>query len=105
MSDFVHLHNHSDYSLLDGAQSVKALIDTMSDLNMGSVGITEHGNLFSMLPFYKAAKKAGIKPIIGCEVYVAQGDHLEKSSDRASGWGYNHLVLLVQNQTGLKNLT
>ena len=105
MSDFVHLHNHSDYSLLDGAQSVKALIDAMSDLNMGSVGITEHGNLFSMLPFYKAAKKAGIKPIIGCEVYVARGDHLDKTSTRASGWGYNHLVLLAQNQTGLKNLT
>ncbi|MCH7520247.1 MAG: DNA polymerase III subunit alpha [Candidatus Marinimicrobia bacterium] len=104
MSDFVHLHNHSDFSLLDGAQSVDTLINTIGDLKMDTVGITEHGNLFSMLPFYKAAQKAGIKPIIGCEVYVARGDHTEKQSDRSTGWGYNHLVLLAMNPAGLRNL-
>ena len=105
MADFVHLHNHTDYSLLDGAQSVQTLIDTMGDLKMDSVGVTEHGNLFSMLPFYKAAQKAGIKPIIGCEVYVARGSHTERSATRETGWGYNHLILLAQNNTGLRNLT
>jgi len=104
MADFVHLHNHSDFSLLDGAQSVNLLVDTVSDLKMDTVGITEHGNLFSMLPFYKAARKAGVKPILGCEVYVAQGDHLEKQSTRETGWGYNHLVLLAQDNLGLHNL-
>ena len=104
MSDFVHLHNHTDYSLLDGAQSVNTLVDTISDLKMSSVGITEHGNLFSMLPFYMAASKAGVKPILGCEVYVSKGSHTERKSTRESGWGYNHLVLLAKNQIGLKNL-
>ena len=65
MSDFVHLHNHTDFSLLDGAQSVNTLVDTIADLKMNSVGITEHGNLFSMLPLYKAALKAGVRPILG----------------------------------------
>jgi DNA polymerase-3 subunit alpha len=104
MSDFVHLHNHTDFSLLDGAQSVNTLIDTISDLKMSSVGITEHGNLFSMLPLYKAAQKAGVKPILGCEVYVSKGSHTERKSTRETGWGYNHLVLLAKNQIGLNNL-
>ncbi|MEE9161671.1 MAG: PHP domain-containing protein, partial [Candidatus Neomarinimicrobiota bacterium] len=104
MTDFVHLHNHSDHSLLDGAQTVDTLIDTISELKMGSVAITEHGNLFSMVPFYKAARKAGIRPIIGCEAYIARGDRREQQATRGTGWGYNHLVLLAQNQTGLRNL-
>ncbi|UCD37934.1 MAG: DNA polymerase III subunit alpha [Fidelibacterota bacterium] len=104
MRDFVHLHNHSDFSLLDGAQTIETIIDTLGDLKMDRVGITEHGNLFSLLPFYKAAVKAGIKPIIGCEAYVAKGDHREKQATRQSGWGYHHLVLLAQNDTGLSNL-
>ena len=104
MADFVHLHNHSDFSLLDGAQSVNTIINTLSDLKMDRVAITEHGNLFSMLPFYLAAVKAGIKPIIGCEAYVAKGDHRDKQATRGTGWGYHHLVLLAQNETGLRNL-
>lgn len=104
MTDFVHLHNHSDFSLLDGAQSVETIINTLGDLKMDRVAITEHGNLFSLLPFYKAAVKAGIKPIIGCEAYIAKGDHRSKQATRESGWGYHHLVLLAQNEIGLRNL-
>lgn len=103
-SEFVHLHNHTDYSLLDGAQRVPTLIDTVSDLNMDAVAVTEHGNMFSAVAFYKAAKAAGVKPIIGCEAYVAQGDRFDKTPKRDGGWGNNHLVLLAQNYTGYKNL-
>ncbi|MFB0515306.1 MAG: DNA polymerase III subunit alpha [Candidatus Neomarinimicrobiota bacterium] len=104
MTDFVHLHNHSDFSLLDGAQTVNTIIDTVGELKMDRVAITEHGNLFSMLPFYKAAVRAGIRPIIGCEVYVAKGDHRERQSTRQTGWGYHHLILLAKDQAGLRNL-
>ncbi|MFC1583149.1 PHP domain-containing protein, partial [Candidatus Neomarinimicrobiota bacterium] len=95
MTEFVHLHNHSDFSLLDGAQTVESVINTLGDLGMDRVAITEHGNLFSMVPFYKAAVSAGIKPIIGIEAYVAKGDHQERQSTRETGWGYHHLVLLA----------
>ncbi|MBH09801.1 MAG: DNA polymerase III subunit alpha [Candidatus Marinimicrobia bacterium] len=103
-SEFVHLHNHSDYSLLDGAQRVDQLINTIDDLNMDSVALTEHGNLFSVIPFYNQAKDSGVKPIIGCEVYVAIGSRFDKKSKADSGWGNNHLVLLAQNYMGYKNL-
>jgi DNA polymerase-3 subunit alpha len=103
-SEFVHLHNHSDYSLLDGAQKVSQLVDTIDDLKMDSVALTEHGNMFSVLPYYKAAKKAGIKPIIGCEIYVAVGSRFDKKTTSEHGWGNNHLILLAQNYTGYKNL-
>ena len=103
-SEFVHLHNHSDYSLLDGAQTVQTLVNTIDDLNMDSVALTEHGNLFSVIPYYKSAKKAGVKPIIGCETYVAVGSRFEKKARSDGGWGNNHLVLLAQNYTGYQNL-
>ena len=103
-SEFVHLHNHSDYSLLDGAQRVDQLIDTISDLNMDSVALTEHGNMFSVVPYYKQAKKTGIKPIIGCEIYVATGSRFEKKLQPQGGWGNNHLILLAQNYEGYINL-
>ena len=103
-SEFVHLHNHTDYSLLDGAQSVSTVINTMTDLSMDTVAITEHGNMFSAISFYKAAKDVGIKPILGCEIYVAQGDRFDKTPKRDGGWGNNHLVLLAQNYTGYRNL-
>ena len=77
-SEFVHLHNHSDYSLLDGAQKVNQLVNTIDDLSMDSLALTEHGNMFSVVPFYKQAKTAGIKPIIGCETYVAVGSRHNK---------------------------
>ena len=103
-SEFVHLHNHSDYSLLDGAQKIDQLVNTIDDLNMDAVALTEHGNMFSVLPYYKQAKKAGIKPIIGCEIYVAVGSRFEKKARSDGGWGNNHLILLAQNFTGYKNL-
>ena len=103
-SEFVHLHNHSDYSLLDGAQKIDQLVNTIDDLNMDSVALTEHGNMFSVLPYYKEAKKAGIKPIIGCEIYVAVGSRFEKKTRAEGGWGNNHLILLAQNYIGYKNL-
>ena len=103
-SEFVHLHNHSDYSLLDGAQRIDQLVNTIDDLNMDSVALTEHGNMFSVVPYYNRAKKAGIKPIIGCEIYVATGSRFEKKTTVEGGWGNNHLILLAQNYTGYKNL-
>ena len=103
-SEFVHLHNHSDYSLLDGAQTVQTLVNTIDDLNMDSVALTEHGNLFSVIPYYKAAQKAVVKPIIGCETYVAVGSRFDKKARSDGGWGNNHLVLLAQNYKGYQNL-
>ena len=103
-SEFVHLHNHSDYSLLDGAQRIDQLVNTIDDLNMDSVALTEHGNMFSVVPYYKQAKKAGIKPIIGCEIYVATGSRFDKHQRPGGGWGNNHLILLAQNFNGYKNL-
>ena len=86
-SEFVHLHNHSDYSLLDGAQTVQTLVNTIDDIGMDSVALTEHGNMFSVIPYYKSAKKAGVKPIIGCEVYVAVGSRFDKKTTAEGGWG------------------
>ena len=103
-SEFVHLHNHSDYSLLDGAQRIDQLVNTVDDLKMDSVALTEHGNMFSVVPYYQKAKKAGIKPIIGCEAYVAVGSRFDKQARAEGGWGNNHLILLAQNYTGYKNL-
>ena len=107
MSDFIHLHNHSDYSLLDAAQTVDRMCSRVYDLGMDSIAITEHGNLFSMIPFYKEARQAGIKPIIGCEIYVAVNKHTDKKQvidHTGKKWGYHHLVLLAMNQQGYKNL-
>jgi len=101
---FIHLHNHSDYSLLDGAQNVNVFVETAKELGMNAIALTEHGNMFSVLAFYRAAKKAGVKPIIGCEVYVAVGSRFDKKPKQHRGWGNNHLVLLAQNETGYKNL-
>ena len=106
MSEFIHLHNHTDYSLLDAAQSIDMMCDRLSDIGMDTIAVTEHGNLFSLIPFYKNAINNGIKPILGCEVYVAQGKHTDRHIDRNSKkWNYHHLLLLVQNEIGLKNLT
>jgi len=102
MSDvpFVHLHCHTDYSLLDGACEISRLMDVVSAQNMPAVAMTDHGNLFGAVEFYNAAKARGIHPVIGCEVYVAQQDHKVKSDSNR----YNHLVLLCENQEGYRNL-
>ena len=105
--DFVHLHNHTDFSLLDAAQSVDQMCNRLTDLKMDTIAVTEHGNLFSMIPFYKKALKQGIKPILGCEIYVSVGDHTERmlnKDPKGRKWNYHHLVLLCMNETGYKNL-
>ncbi|OPX19531.1 MAG: DNA polymerase III subunit alpha [Desulfobacca sp. 4484_104] len=101
-SEFVHLHVHTAYSLLDGAIRLDDLIRQAQQFEMPAVAITDHGNLFGVLEFYSKAQKAGIKPIIGCELYVAPKSRLDKS---AKGKGDNyHLVVLAENQTGYHNL-
>ena len=100
---FVHLHCHSDFSLLDGASSVEALVAKAKELGMPALALTDHGNMFGILKFYKECKKQGIKPIVGCEFYVAPGSRTEKSGSEKSA-RYYHLVLLAKNQDGYKNL-
>ncbi|MEI6246367.1 MAG: PHP domain-containing protein, partial [Acidobacteriota bacterium] len=101
MSDFVHLHLHTEYSLLDGACRIGELLDKVSELNMPAVAVTEHGNMFSSVAFHDAAKKRGVKAILGCEVYVAPGDRRDKSG--TPGETANHLVLLAETQEGYHN--
>jgi len=103
---FVHLHLHSHFSLLDSAVKLDLLVRQVSELGMGSVAVTDHGNLFGAYEFYSLARKAGVKPILGCEVYVAPGDRREKSSSGQGGRKpYHHLVLLAENQSGWRNLS
>src|SRR6186997_829929 len=102
MSDFVHLHLHSEYSLLDGACRVEELLDKAVELKMPAVAITEHGNMFSSIIFHDQARKRGINPILGCEVYVAPGDRRTKSG--TPGETANHLVLLASTREGYHNL-
>ena len=97
---FVHLHCHTDYSLLDGACEISKLMDLVAEQKMPAVAMTDHGNLFGAVQFYNSAKAKGIHPVIGCEVYVSQEGHKTRSrTDR-----YNHLVLLCENQDGYRNL-
>ena len=97
---FVHLHCHTDYSLLDGACEISQLMDAVAAQKMPAVAMTDHGNLFGAVQFYNTAKAKGIHPVIGCEVYVSQQGHKTRSeNDR-----YNHLVLLCENQEGYRNL-
>src|SRR3974390_3216251 len=102
MSDkpFVHLHCHSDYSLLDGACEISRLMATVEREKMPAIALTDHGNLFGAVEFYTKAKEKGIHPVIGCEVYVAQQDRTIKNETNR----YNHLVLLCENQEGYRNL-
>ncbi len=102
MPDFVHLHLHSEYSLLDGACRIEELLDRAVELKMPAVAITEHGNMFSSVVFHDQARKRGLNPILGCEVYVAPGDRRTKSG--TPGETANHLVLLAQNKLGYHNL-
>src|SRR5579884_2413556 len=101
-TDFVHLHLHSEYSLLDGACRIDDIIRKASDLNMGAVGLTDHGVMYGSMEFYAKCKKAGIKPIVGCEVYVATRARHQRESHKLDG--SHHLVLLARNETGYKNL-
>ena len=101
---FVHLHSHTEYSLLDGSNKVRAYAERVKELGMNAAAITDHGNMYGVIEFYLACQDAGIKPIIGCEVYVAPGSRFDREigdhSDR-----YYHLILLAENETGYQNLS
>ncbi len=103
MGDFVHLHVHTEYSLLDGAARIDKLLDRTSELGQRAVAITDHGVMYGAIEFYKKAIAKGIKPIVGCEVYVAAGDRQSKS--KVADYNYSHLILLAKNNTGYKNLS
>src|SRR6266404_1958644 len=103
-ADFVHLHLHTEYSLLDGACRLDRLMDKAHELKFPSLALTDHGVLYGAIDFYQAAQEKGIKPIIGCEVYVAPGSRLDKKTSSGGRDVYNHLVLLAKDETGYKNL-
>lgn len=102
MAEFVHLHNHSEYSLLDGLSKIGNMVKKAKDLGMDALAITDHGNMYGTIKFYKACIDAGIKPIIGCEIYIAKRSLHDKEAGLDKD--YNHLILLAENETGYKNL-
>lgn len=103
-SDFVHLHNHSEYSLLDGACKVKELVERTAELGMPAVALTDHGALFGAIEFQTAAENAGVKPIIGCETYICSDRHEKQSTQGSRGEYAHHLLLLAKNEIGYRNL-
>ena len=102
MNDFVHLHLHTEYSLLDGMNGIKPLVKRIKDLGMKGCAITDHGVLYGAHEFYEECKKNGIKPIIGVEIYLAIGSRFDKPQSGEEN--YNHLILLAKNDIGYKNL-
>ena len=100
MTDFVHLHVHTQYSLLDGAARIKDLVARVKELGMNALAITDHGSMYGVIDFYKECRKAGIKPIIGMEAYIAP----KSMTDREGVREYAHLVLLAKNDVGYHNL-
>lgn len=100
---FTHLHLHTGFSLLDGSSKISELVKRVKELGMDACAITDHGVMYGVIEFYKACKAEGIKPIIGCEVYVAPNSRFEKGTEK-SAKRYNHLILLAENDTGHKNL-
>ena len=98
MPDFVHLHVHTEYSLLDGACRIKRLVLRAKEMGMSAVAVTDHGNVYAAVEFYDECKAQGIKPIIGCEMYVAEGSRFDRV-----GKPY-HLILLCKNEQGYLNL-
>ena len=103
-AEFVHLHLHTEYSLLDGACRLDRLMDKAHEQKFPALAITDHGVLYGAIPFYEAAGEKGVKPIIGCEVYVAPGSRFEKKTSTGGRDVYHHLVLLAKDETGYKNL-
>jgi len=101
--NFTHLHVHTEYSLLDGSSKIKELVARTKELGMDSIAITDHGVMYGVIDFYRAAREAGIKPIIGCEVYVAPNSRFDRESNTSEA-RYNHLVLLAENNQGYANL-
>lgn len=102
---FVHLHLHSHYSLLDSTIQVPHLVSQVGDMGMSAVALTDHGTLFGAFQFHQAAVAAGLRPVLGCEAYVAVGDHRERKQIRGRRKPYHHLVLLAENQEGWRNLS
>lgn len=102
MSDFVHLHNHSEYSLLDGLSKIPEMVRRAKDINMNALAITDHGNLYGAIKFYTTCRSEGIKPIIGCEIYVSRRSRHDKEAGLDTD--SNHLILLAKDNTGYKNL-
>lgn len=100
--NFTHLHVHTEYSLLDGAARIKTLVARAKELGMEALAITDHGVMFGVIEFYRACKAEGIKPIIGCEVYVAARTRFDKDAEKDKVM--DHLILLAENNTGYKNL-
>src|SRR5436190_9853620 len=98
-ADFVHLHNHSDFSLLDGASPIGGMVERAAELKMPALALTDHGSLFGAIDFYQAARKAGVKPIVGMEAYVTRGKRQDRTRDTA-----HHLVLLARDERGFHNL-
>ncbi|MFZ0826795.1 MAG: DNA polymerase III subunit alpha [Verrucomicrobiia bacterium] len=103
-ADFVHLHLHTEYSLLDGACRLDRLVDKAHELKFPALAITDHGAMHGVIDFYQAAREKGIKPIVGCEVYVAPGSRLEKKTSGAGRDVYHHLGLLAKDKAGYQNL-
>jgi DNA polymerase III subunit alpha len=104
MSQFVHLHLHTDYSLLDGACDVDKLCQRVSEMGMPAVAMTDHGNIFGAVHFVNAAHKYGVKPIVGCELYVCKKDDHDIKRTPPEGDTYNHLLVLAENEEGYRNL-
>ncbi len=104
MADFVHLHLHTDYSLLDGASDVEKLCKRVKEQGMSAVAMTDHGNIFGAVHFVNAAKQHGLKPIVGCELYVCKKDDHNIERTPPEGDSYNHLVILAENEEGYRNL-
>ncbi|MDL2295793.1 DNA polymerase III subunit alpha [Lachnospiraceae bacterium OttesenSCG-928-E19] len=102
--NFTHLHVHTEYSLLDGSNKIEEYVSRVRELGMNSAAITDHGVMYGVIDFYKEAKKQGIKPILGCEVYVAPGSRFDKENKGSNEERYNHLVLLAENNQGYQNL-
>ena len=100
-SNFTHLHLHTEYSLLDGFTKIDKLIEKLKELGMNSCAITDHGNMYGVIEFYKKCIDNGIKPIIGCEVYVSENDHNIKNPQNKR---YYHLILLAKNNNCYRNL-
>jgi DNA polymerase-3 subunit alpha len=99
---FIHLHTHSEYSLLDGAARIEALAQKAADSGMDSLALTDHGVMYGVVPFVKACQARGVKPIVGCELYITQGSRFDRSPGK--GQRLNHLLLLAENETGYRNL-
>jgi DNA polymerase-3 subunit alpha len=101
---FVHLHLHTQFSLLDGANQIEPLVKQIKSFGQPAVAMTDHGNMFGAIEFYRKAKEAGVKPIVGCEAYMAPGSRLNKDSSQLAHNDYYHLILLARNLTGYQNL-